>query len=369
MKQTNVSLRQRQLKTGRISLYLDYYPPIYHPDTGKKTRREYLGLYLYIDPKNAAERKHNKEIFPLAENIRSKRFFDIKHQQYGLLTHVNKHKTLYEFFTELVKKKYTSRGNYENWKSAFYYLRSYFDQDMNLSDLTLDHLEGFKEYLLGLDLKQNTKNSYFSKVKAGLKEAYRRSLIKDDLSAKIRGIKSEEVQIEFVTLDELKRLAKAECEIPILKKAFLFSALTGLRFSDCKALTWQNLEGNDEAGYLIRFKQKKTKSYQTLPISKTARKLLGKRKDDEEQILLGLKYSDFNNKKMRQWIKDAGINKRITFHCARHSFATIQLTLGTDIYTVSKMLGHKNIKNTQVYAKVVDDLKIKAMDKLNDVDL
>jgi integrase len=149
----------------------------------------------------------------------------------------------------------------------------------------------------------------------------------------------------------------------LLKNAFIFSALSGLRWSDIEKLTWSEVQnsGND---YYIRFRQKKTKGAETLPISEQAFNLLGKRGKPEEKVFDNLKYSAWNNLKLREWVMKAGITKHITFHCARHTYATLQLNLGTDIYTVSKLLGHRHLKTTEVYAKVMDKKKQEAANRI-----
>ena len=149
----------------------------------------------------------------------------------------------------------------------------------------------------------------------------------------------------------------------------MFSALTGLRFTDIKNLKWKDLQGNSETGYFIRYQQKKTKAEETLPIPQSAFELLNEREAPTLPIFEGLIYSAWQNVKLKNWVAKAGIDKKITFHCARHSFATLQLTMGTDIYTVSKLLGHKELKTTQIYAKIVDQKKMEAMNKLNDIKL
>ena len=92
--------------------------------------------------------------------------------------------------------------------------------------------------------------------------------------------------------------------------------------------------------------------------------MLGEEKAQDERVFVGLRYSAWYNVKLLQWVMKAGITKNITFHCARHTYATLQLSLGTDIYTVSKLLGHRELKTTQIYAKVIDDKKIEAADKI-----
>jgi integrase len=167
-----------------------------------------------------------------------------------------------------------------------------------------------------------------------------------------------------LTLEELQSCAKAECEMPQLKKAFLVSCLTGLRFLDIQKLKWSEIQHSKEQGYYIRYRQKKTKGSETLPISEQTFQLFGENQENEEYVFKGLAYSAWQNVKLNQWMLRAGITRKITFHSARHTYATLQLTLGTDIYTVSKLLGHKELKTTQIYAKVIDSKKTEAANKI-----
>lgn len=154
-----------------------------------------------------------------------------------------------------------------------------------------------------------------------------------------------------------------------MKRAALFSALTGLRFSDIQKMVWSEIEYIEGQGYFLNFSQKKTKGVEYYPISEQAYLFTEgtdnpKDMPQDTKVFGGLKYSAYNNKHLYQWIETAGITKNITFHCFRHTFATLQLSLGTDIYTVSKMLGHRELKTTQIYAKIVDESKRKAADRI-----
>jgi integrase len=180
----------------------------------------------------------------------------------------------------------------------------------------------------------------------------------------VEGIRSDDPDREFLTLEELQAAAKVECEMPVLKTAFIFSALSGLRWSDIEKLVWSEVQHSEQSGYYIRFRQKKTKGAETLPISEQAFSLLGERRKQDDKVFEGLYYSAWHNLKLREWVMKAGITKHITFHCARHTYATLQITLGTDIYTVSKLLGHRHLKTTEIYAKVIDHKKQEAANKI-----
>lgn len=369
-----ISIRKKKLADGRESIYLDCY----FPNAEKKRVKEYLKLYTYPNPRNSKDREHNKKTMLLAESIRSKRFMEEQHEQHGF-GHFVKGDTsanFIKYFEEQTNKRYNSTGNYGNWDSVLKHLIKYKGEDVLFSQVDSKWLEGFKEYLKNTaktkseqPLSQNSCYSYFNKVKACLKQAVRDKMISYNPAIEVPGFKQGETEREFLTLEELKAVTKVECEIPMLKTAFIFSCLTGLRWSDINKLVWQEVQHSGEQGWYIRFRQKKTQGVETLPISKQARDLLGEKGENEERVFKGLKYSAWHNVKLQQWMMKAGISKTITFHCARHTYATLQLTLGTDIYTVSKLLGHRELKTTQVYAKIIDKKKVDAANIIPDLDL
>tara|TARA_R110000796_G_scaffold54597_2_gene127583 strand:- start:2763 stop:3947 length:1185 start_codon:yes stop_codon:yes gene_type:complete len=388
---TKVSLRQKKISKGRKSLYLDFHPAIPHPKpflnkkTGKMvttTRREFLGLYIYEKAKTPINKQHNTEILKIGESIRQKRenflnkpeiYSQFEKEQLRLKE--LSEQCFIEYFTKLANKRKDS--NRLSWFSALKYLDNFTNGSLKFADLNQKFLEDFKEYLLTTKsnksnkttLLQNSAVSYFNKVKAALKQANIDGILQYDLNAKVKSIKAVETRREHLTLDELNKLVKTPCNYVLLKRAALFSALTGLRFSDIKKMTWGELEYINGQGYFLNFNQKKTKGVEVLPISEQAYGFTEgaenpKDMPQDKHVLEGLKYSAYNNKHLFQWIGAAGITKDITFHCFRHTFATLQLYNGTDIYTVSKMLGHKDLKTTQVYAKIVDDAKRTAANKI-----
>ena len=164
----------------------------------------------------------------------------------------------------------------------------------------------------------------------------------------------------YLTIDEVKILAQTECEYPQIKSAFLFSCLTGLRKSDILRLRWGDIHHQGEFARII-FRQKKTGGLEYLDINHQAVELMGDEGKPESHIFADLLTTSATNRVIQEWVSSAGIHKKISFHCARHSFATMMLDLGTDIYTVSKLLGHREIATTQIYARVLDKNKQKAV--------
>lgn len=384
-----VKLREKVISGNRKSLYLDFYPAIPHPETGEPTRREFLGMYLNAEKVkdengkvrniklSPIDKQHNKETEQLAEQIRQKRENHLNkpeiytgYEKEQLKLKEKSEQNFIEYFKALADKRKAS--NYDNWVSAFHYLDKYTKGKLKFADLNEKFCNDFKDYLLTTKsnksikttLSQNSAVSYFNKFKASLKQAFKDGYFNFDLNSKISPIKQAETQRNFLTFEELNKLVKTECANPLMKKAALFSALTGLRFSDINKLVWGELEYIEGNGYFIKFKQQKTKGAEMLPISEQAFNLLGERKQPTDKVFEGLNYSAYENKHLAKWIGLAGIEKDITFHCFRHTFATLQLSKGTDIYTVSKMLGHRELKTTQVYAKIIDQTKREAADKI-----
>lgn len=366
-----VTLRQRpSAKTGNTTLYIEIYKGYTKEPDGKiKHHRDYkyLDYFLYSKPKNQSEKQHNKENLKLAEAVKAQTILEIQNGKYGL-NNPNKLKINFiDYFKKLTKERHDSLGNYGNWDSTLKHLLNYAGATTTFKDITPEFCEGFKNYLLTVKTKSekllstNSSSSYFNKFKAALNQAFEDGIINDNPAKRIKGIKPEETEREYLTQEELQALINTECRYDVLKRAFLFSCFTGLRWSDINKLMWKEIQ-KTESGYIIQFKQKKTKGVEYLDIPNNALQYIGAKGNPDDRVFVGLKYSAYMNTALMQWVLKAGITKQITFHCARHTYATFLLTKGIDIYTVSKMLGHRELKTTQIYAKVIDKKKREAVD-------
>ncbi|MDE7179813.1 MAG: site-specific integrase, partial [Muribaculaceae bacterium] len=212
---------------------------------------------------------------------------------------------------------------------------------------------------------QNSRQSYFNKLRACLRQAYEDGIMRRNPMKGIVGFSTQAGQRDYLTLDEVKAMAAAECDFPEIKRAFLFSCLTGLRRSDIIKLTWGEVTELDGRTRLI-FRQKKTGGQEYLDITAQAAELIGERGNHKatELVFGDIRHPSDTNEAIRLWALRAGIDKNVTFHVGRHTFAVMMLTLGTDIYTVSKLLGHRELKTTQIYAKIVDAKKQEAVDNI-----
>ncbi len=360
---------QKKGKKQKSSLYLAWTPR-----PGSKVQYEWLNLHIYENPKTNLEKDHNKETMQLAESIRAKRLLDNQTSNHGFASPVKAKISFLTYFKKLAdKRRDDSDGNYGNWQSVYEHLKVFIGRkDYTLEQIDENFLEGFKQYLQGnitrrgkqQKLEANSALSYYNKVKAALREAYVNKMIKENPSNRVKGLKAGDNHRQFLTIEELQLLAATNCKNGIMKRAFLFSALTGLRWSDVKGLKWNMIRYTDGAGWSLEYVQKKTRGAEILPLSEQAITILGNKINDNIEIFEKLSYNTHMNKQLQDWVDDAGVKKKISFHCARHTFATLQLSMGTDIYTVSKLLGHRHLKTTEIYAKVIDQKKIDAVMKL-----
>lgn len=365
-----IRLREKSLSSGDISLYLD----IYH--NGSRNY-EFLKLYLIGKPKTQGEKQRNKETLELAQAIKAKRIVALQHNSHGFTPKSSKKVKFLPYIKNMGNKFKENGGDWETWNSLVRHFERYCkNHNMTFADVTPAFVEGFRNYLLNepicrgrAQLSRNTAKSYYDRFKMSLKQAVRDNIIPKSPSDEVKPIKKQETRREFLTFDELNKLAATDCAMPILKRAFLFSALSGLRWSDIKKLTWKELRTDDNGNWFIQFRQEKTEGEELHPISKQARDLLGDQGEPDDKVFKYLAYNAWSNTRIKEWVMRAGIAKDITFHCARHTYATLQLTLGTDIYTVSKLLGHKDLKTTQVYAKIIDEKKQEAAHRIPELKL
>ena len=373
-----IRLRTRLLKDGRSSIYLD----LYH--NGKR-EYEYLKLYL-IPEKSRADKETNKKTMQLAEAIKAKRIVDYQNGKFGF--HQPEHNIrFFDYYSAMCEKRKgapESRGNWGNWYSCYKHLKIYEkNEDITFDDITPEWVQGFKDYLendavawsprydRGLEyhpLSRNSKLSYFNKLRACLHQALADGVISENPLRGIDNFKAEESKRMYLTIEEIKAITAAECPAPGVKRAFLFSCLTGLRRSDIMKMTWSEVHKQGEYTRII-FKQKKTSGQEYIDITPQAAELLGERRNPTDLVFYDFLTASATNNAIKVWMLRAGITKEITFHCARHTFAVMMLDIGTDIYTVSKLLGHRELSTTQIYAKVLDKTKQAAVMNIPDIGL
>lgn len=369
-----IRLRRRKTSRGLVSLYLDIYL------NGERSY-EYLRLYL-IPEKTREDRQKNIETLKLAEAIRAKRVVELLNGEYGFKRPYAEETLFYDYYVRMCRERFKTetKGNWGNWNSCLKHLLRYdrLLKRRKWKEIDRDFVQGFKDYLENeayawsederdrnkeRRLSRNSKVSYFNKLRACCNQAFDERVIQSNPIRGVEGFKAEEGKRMYLTFEEVKRLADTPCYYPSVKKAFLFSCLTGLRRSDIERLKWGDVYEQGDFTRII-FTQKKTSGLEYLDLTPEAVELMGKRGDPETRVFEYFHSPTATNSCIREWCMRAGITKHVTFHCGRHTFATMMLDLGTDLYTVSKLLGHKEIGTTQIYARVMDKNKQAAVSKI-----
>lgn len=360
-------IKKKRKETGKIELNLSYYE--------KGIRRfKSLGIIL-LDPDfqklTNEQKRQNREKLLEANMICASENEKVRQGKFGIETIQKQRSSFLAFVERVAQERNTSKGNEGNWYSMIKHLKNFLVYDITFEQVDVKFLNDFKAYLdkvvqnTGKPLSQNTKSAYYNKLRAALKQAVNEDIITKSPAVNTTGFKEEEVRREFLTNEEIKKAYKADCDIPILKRAFLFSCFTGLRWSDIMKLKWSEIVQDDSGSYYLKFRQQKTKGIERQHVAHEAIEFIGERDLPDTLVFKGLRYSSWNNQRLLQWMMRAGITKTITFHCARHTYAGLQHSVDTDLFTLSKLLGHRDIKTTLIYSKVFDKKVKEAADKIN----
>ena len=369
-----VHLREKPLSSGRTSLYLEI-------NKDGMRRYEFLKLYL-TNGKSKADKQADKRTWELAEAIRAKRVVELRNSRYGFTDHekgksdvltyihmVAQRKNKYRKYALIrvanLLKEYTNKERLE-----FNYIDKVFLE--NFLDFLKTKYKSQKKGRQTLKVPKNLSNNsiyeIYSILSAIMNTAVKNGIIPQNplklLDASVRP-KLKDSKREFLTLDELKKLVETDfCQYT--KTIFLFACYTGLRHSDIISLKWEDIE-ETEKSIVIRKKQQKTGNIVEIPLNKAAFNLLPTERKEKGLVFGNCKSHSVVNVDMKKWAKKAGISKTLSFHVSRHTFATLLISQGADLYVVSKLLGHTRITTTQVYAKVVDESRRKAVDLLPDL--
>lgn len=407
----NPKLEQRVLADGQISLYLEYYlgrqsdpvldesgtPVLYESGEMAGTqkfrvrhirRKENLKLYLIAKPRTPIERQHNKETLALAEKIRFKKEQEFLQSEKGYSLKKETNIDFLVFFQEYLDA-YTKKDvrmiqiALQRFKD---FLRdtpeySVYKQKIKPEQITSEMVEAFTEYLQSRSVGEGAKSIYqrFKKVykacaiKCNIN--YQRPFVNAEGKSITITIDEDAIVKDFLSPEEEKQLMATHYtgENPQIRNAFVFCLYTGMRFCDVRDLTFGNF---DFANRLLTYEQNKTKGHSkhsrvTLPVTDTLLALLGEEPEasGKDELVFTLPSHTMCLKALRRWTKRAGIDKHITWHCARHSFGTNMAATaaqkGFSVRVVQEMMGHSSLKYTERYTRVVDEQKKQAMQELS----
>ena len=378
-----IRIRFKELANGNKSIYLDYY---------KEGKREYEFLKLYIIPeKNASAKIQNEETLRTANAIKAQRIVSLQNERHGFSNSGVKGRTNFISYLELQAEKYEANGSKAYGRSVLntiIQLKRYKGDNIQIKQVDKKFLLGYIEYLNSgaskyfiegpagktrKKLSEASKALYWSVVITALNRAVKDDIIASNPADKIleqdkpKEGKSTKV---YLTLDEVKALANTPCKYPDLKNAFLFCCFCALRMCDARRLKWASIKKISDGGKQIEMLQQKTGEPVYIPLSANALQWLPSRgkKGDSENVF-NLPHVSTIEKWLGHWSEEAGVKKHLTYHVSRHTFATLTLAYGADLYTVSKLMGHSNVQTTQIYAKIVDENKRKAVNMIPDINI
>lgn len=363
-----IRLRMKDLSNGNKSLYLDIYR------AGKRSY-EYLKMYL-IPETDYNAKMQNQATLTAANAIKSKRIIEMINSEAGIKQEADTPKVYLLDWMETYMESQTKRGKKDRSqiKKAIDILKAYGAETVTMDMIDKPFCQGYINYLTteyhpkGKTVSNFTIHTYYQVVNGALNAAVRADILRENPFNKISSsekVHKPESKREYMTIDEVRSLIKTPTSNEAVKGAYLFSCFCGLRISEIKGLTWENVYC-DSGQYHLEVMMQKTKSPLYLPLSSEALKWLPERgnKSGKEKVFK-LPSSAGINKLLKTWAQKAGVSKHITFCTARHTFATMMLTLGADLYTTSQLLGHTDMRTTQIYAKIVNRGKNEAVNLVN----
>ena len=352
----SVFLRKRKNADGTISLRLDIYK------NGKRSIETLKHLQL-AKPSNLSDRESNKEKMRQAEAIAIKRAAELEANNYDMELDLGK-KTIIINWMQSYVDAYTKKDK-RNMQSVLNKFKAFLSglkkSDLTFGDLKPIIIEDFVEYLERGSIGEGAR-SYYSRFKKMLRYAYRNRILKNNiLDFVARKATGKARRKDILTLEEMKLLSETPVNSAEIKRAFLFTCVTGLRFCDINQLQWKHINSKDR---ILNINQSKTSEDVSIPLNDTAMKLLGTPEKPAQKIF-NLPTANGCNKTLKAWVQRAGIQKHITWHNGRHSFGTNLIYNEVDVFTTSKLLGHTSLKHTHRYVNTAEELKQRATNKIN----
>lgn len=386
----NPKLGAKILSDGRESLFLDYYfgyTMVYSEEQGKMVtkkdrQREFLKLYLWQAPRTPLERQQNKEVLELAKKLRFERGQQLLEDLEGYRLKKDRQINFLDYFQAYIDN-YTKKDirmigiALQRFKDFLKDTPEYakYAKCIKPEQITKDMVIDFTEYLQSRSKGEGAKSIY-QRFKKVINYALEHDILKKNPCTGVTiKIDDQILRKEVLSMEEIQTLISThhEKENPIIKRAFIFCLYCGLRFCDVKDLTFANV---DYSNKLLKFEQNKTKGHSAnsgvvIPLNDGLLKLIGEPTDeqDKDSLIFPLPSYDMCLKALKRWVKQAGINKHISWHCARHSFAVNILNNGANIKTVASLLGHSGLKHTEKYTRAVDKLKEDAINSLPTLNL
>jgi integrase len=318
-----------------------------------KRHREFIGVTY-----RASNREERREALQLVEKIRMKRQLELQSGEHGFEAPFRRDADFVEYFASFLPKKP------KQWRTVHLHLKDFADGEcVPFKAIDEAWIERFQDFLIER-VTGNTAITYMAKIRAALNLAIRARIITRNPCEFVKPPKRGPVKRPFLTLEELQKLADTPCPDTEVKRAFLFACYTGLRWIDMKRLTWKNIKDGTGGERRIEIVQSKTGEPLTVKLPESAIQFLGTRKAPESSAFNIPEYHIDTWLAMADWCDRAKIGKRVGFHAARRTYATLLLAYGEQLVTVSRLLGHTELRHTQIYIRMMESMMDKAVTSL-----
>lgn len=358
---TKVGILRTHRKDGTTSLHLTYNPPLYDCRTHTVIGQRKTNLFVYDNPKSPAEKQHNRDIEEMIIKMQTQQMLRICNEEYGFLDKSLREGDFIQYFEEEARR----HDSNPKWDSTVVHFKAFCHGKCTFGMIGERLMNDFRHYLLNTarnsrthgKLNQNTAAGYFVCFRSVIKRAYNDKKIEKNYNDFVEDIKEQPTEKPFLTQEEFKRLAATPCKNDVLRRASIFAVFSGLRISDILDLKWEHIVKMPDGGWAISKVIVKTQRREIVFISDEALEYCGER--GSGTVFRGLSKS-MTYGPFKRWIAAAGIEKNITFHCLRHTSATLMYEKVEDLWTVAKQLTHKNVSTTQIYTGIVDEKKRRA---------
>ncbi|MDR3715770.1 MAG: site-specific integrase [Puia sp.] len=365
------TLREAKMKSGRIGLYIDYYPPVWNPVKQVYTRREYLELYLHPDPKNALERQENALNKEIAEKIYLKRNKTLMLDAKGIYNKDILESDFYQYIHTFIKKKAMEKIDTALYKTCLAHLKKWRPEQLKFKDIDELFLEGFKAYLISArqlkrdkKLLRNSQAGYYDKLALIVYQAWLDKYLPEDYTARVKRISNEDSLAARLEPEDVQVLMNTPCTDDTTYRSSLFALKTGFRFSAVAILKWEyfHYSMNFDCWYVHLIDPKPGRPFKHY-ISKEAMDILGEKKEGSEFVFPDINYNNVRYH-LILWFNDAGLSDKARFHNWRRRYASDLSDNDVDIYVIRDMLDHKHVKTTEGYTDVNPSRKVRAAKKI-----
>jgi len=343
---------EKSKRSGRTYLIAD-------TKIGAFRKKQSLKLSFVTNPSTEIERQHKKETIAIAKQIVFNKNMELVRGEYEIEEQFTPNEDFIQYANSWISqhKVVELKKYYSTLKKFIAFIGK---RSIPCHEITQTLMRRYAKYLEN-QLNGETASNYFAKLKQIINSACEENYFRKNPTTGIKVKQSQYIQKEVLTIDELRILAKTPIGNDEVRRAFLFSTKTGLRFCDVYDLKWKDVKSDR-----VSIIQRKTKVCLEISLNNDTLSLIGERQKPDEKVFKLPSHTSCL-KWLRKWTESAGVDKHITYHSGRHTFGTNLIIHGVDVSIASKLLGHTSLSNTQRYVRISEAQKAESINKLPNI--